>query len=129
MKEPIEYLWQDTKRILGMPLTFTKYKLSHDRLFLKKGMLNLSFDEVVLYRVTDLTLKISLGQRIFGVGSVFVHSSDKTTPHLELKNIKHPMEVKEMIHQQVEEMKIERKVRMGELMDDDCAGDEEDYES
>ena len=28
-------LWKDRKRILGMPITFTVYSLSEDRLFIK----------------------------------------------------------------------------------------------
>ena len=68
-----------------------------------------------------MSVKRSLGQRIFGVGSVLVHSSDKSTPHLVMKNVKHPGKVKEQIHQQVEKMKVERRMRLGELMhDDDC---------
>ena len=112
-----EMIWQDRKRILGMPITFTKYSMSEDRLFIKKGFLNLSTDELLLYRVRDISLKRSLGQRIFGVGSVVVYSSDQTTPSLELKNIKNSEEVKELLHQQVEEMKLQRRVRIGELMD------------
>lgn len=29
----IEYLWHDRKRFMGMPLSFTRYMLSDDRLF------------------------------------------------------------------------------------------------
>ena len=35
----IEYIWKDRKRILGMPITFTRYRLSTDRLFCEKGFL------------------------------------------------------------------------------------------
>ena len=66
----IEYLWKDRRRVLGMPLSFTRYRLSEDRLFCEKGFLNLKSDEVLLYRVQDLELTKSLGQRIFGVGTV-----------------------------------------------------------
>lgn len=118
MANPIQLLWKDRRRIFGMPITFTRYSLSEDRLFVKKGLLNLEEEEVLLYRVRDLSLKRTLGQRIFGVGSVLVHSSDQSIPHLLLKNIKKSDEVKELIHQQVEKMKIERKIRIGELMDD-----------
>ena len=31
--EPIEYLWKDRKRHFGLPLSFTRYSLSEDRLF------------------------------------------------------------------------------------------------
>ena len=62
----------------------------------------------------DISLKRTLWQRIFGVGTVTVVSSDKSAPKLELKNIKKPKDVKEMIHQYVEEMKINRRIRIGE---------------
>lgn len=114
-----EMIWQDRKRFLGMPITFTRYAMSEDRLFVKRGLFNLNQEEILLYRVRDISLKRSLGQRIFGVGSVVVYSSDQTTPSLELRNIKHSEDVKEMLHEQVEEMKIQRRVRIGELMDGD----------
>lgn len=63
-------------------------------------------------------MKITLGQRIFGVGSILLQSSDKTSPVLELKNIKNPREVKEMIHRQVEEIKVQRRMRFGEILED-----------
>lgn len=113
---PIEYLWKDRKRRLGLPLSFTRYSLSEDRLFCETGLLNLKADEVLLYRVRDLQLNMSLGQRIFGVGTVCVVSSDKSVPHLDLKNVKHPREVKELIHKNVEEAKDKRRMRTTELV-------------
>ena len=62
----INYLWSDRKRWLGIPWTFTKYSLSEDRFFIKKGFLNKTYDEVLLYRVRDISLKRSLWQRMFG---------------------------------------------------------------
>lgn len=112
----IKYLWKDRKRHLGLPLSFTRYSLSEDRLFYERGLLNLKADEVLLYRVQDLELTMTLGQRIFGVGTVCVHSSDKSIPHLDLKNVKHPREVKELIHRSVEEAKNRRRMRATELL-------------
>lgn len=68
--DAIEYIWKDRKRILGMPLSFTKYSLSEDRIFLETGLLNMNLEEILLYRVRDISLRISLGQRIFGVGTI-----------------------------------------------------------
>ena len=121
--EPIVYVWKDRKRILGMPITFTRYSLSEDRLFLETGLLNLKQDEILLYRVRDLELRMSLGQRLFGVGTVCVHSSDKSIPHLDLRNVKKPREVKEMIHQAVEAAKDKRRMRTMEVMGEDMADD------
>ena len=111
-----QYIWRDRKRFLGMPLSFTRYALSEDRLFLSVGFLNIKDDEILLYRVRDIDTQRSLFQRLFGVGTVTVMSSDKTMPALVLKNIKDPVFVKELIHKQVEEMKIKRRVRVGEIM-------------
>ena len=125
MSVSIEYLWKDRKRYFGLPLSFTRYSLSEDRLFVSEGFLNLKDDEVLLYRVRDIDTRRSLWQRIFGVGTVTVVSSDKTMPNLVLKNIKDPVMVKELIHKQVEEMKVQRRVRFGEIMGPDLASDNE----
>ena len=122
--EPIEYLWKDRKRHLGLPLSFTRYRLSGDRLFCETGFLNLKADEVLLYRVQDLELTMTLGQRIFGVGTVCVHSSDKSMPHLDLKNVRRPREVKELIHQSVEEAKDRRRMRTTELLGSKDGGED-----
>lgn len=121
-------LWHDRKRILGLPLSFTRYALSEDRLFLKRGFLNVRQDEIVLYRVRDLRVSQSLWQRIFGVGTVTVVSTDKSIPELVLKNIRQPNEVKELIHEYVEKMKIERRMRVGEMSMDIDGDDTVDFE-
>ena len=122
----IEYLWKDRKRYFGMPLSFTRYQLSEDRLFYSVGFLNIKDEEILLYRVRDIATSRTLWQRIFGVGTVTVVSSDKTMPTLILKNVKDPMLVKELIHTQVEEMKIKRRVRFGEIMTTDMDDDDMD---
>ena len=125
MSVTISCLWQDRKRYFGLPLSFTRYSLSEDRLFISQGFLTIRDDEILLYRVRDIDTRRSLWQRLFGVGTVTVISSDKTMPTLELKNVKDPLMVKELIHKQVEEMKIQRRVRFGEIMttDDDDLDD------
>ncbi len=117
-KTDTAYIWSDRKRILGLPLSFTRYRLSEDRLFLSTGFLSLKDDELLLYRVRDINTQRGLWQRIFGVGTVTVISSDSTQPTLALKNIKSPMEVKELIHQQVEQQKMKRRVRVNEISSD-----------
>ena len=125
MSLTIEQLWHDRKRYFGLPISFTRYALSDDRLFTSVGFLNIKDDEILLYRVRDIDTSRSLWQRIFGVGTVTVMSSDKTMPTLVLKNIKDPIFVKELIHKQVEETKIKRRVRFGEIMGNDLDNDDE----
>lgn len=123
-------IWSDRKRYFGLPLSFTKYAISEDRLLQSSGILNLQYEEILLYRVRDISLSRSFGQRIFGVGSITVTSSDKSRPVLVIQNVKDAPAVKELIHQQVEDMKIRRRVRFGEVaafsddMDDQLDGEE-----
>ena len=70
----------------------------------------------MLYRIWDISSGRTLWQRLFGVGIVAVISSDRTMPTLVLKNIKRPLAIKELLHNQVEEMKIQRRMRVGEVM-------------
>ena len=123
-----DIIWKDRKRFLGMPLSFTRYSISEDRLFLSVGFWNIKDEEILLYRIRDISSSRTLWQRLFGVGSITVASSDKSMPTLVLKNIKRPMEIKELLHTQVEEMKMRRRVRVGEIMANDPMDDDSDLD-
>ena len=110
------FIWKDRKRYMGMPLSFTRYALSDDRLFLSVGFFSVRDEEILLYRIRDISSKRSLWQRIFGVGTVTVTSSDNTTPQVVLKNIKFPLDFKELLHKNVEESKMKRRMRYGEIL-------------
>lgn len=115
----MEIIWNDRKRHLGLPLSFTKYSLSEDRLFRETGCFTIREEEILLYRISDISLTRSFIQRIFGVGTVCVQSSDKTCPHLDIINVRDPRAVKEIIFQNVEAAKEKRRMRATEILDDD----------
>ena len=120
-KKPV-YIWKDRKRILGIPMTFIKYRLSEDRLFFETGFFNVRGEEILLYRIRDIGVTISFWQRFTGVGTVTVTSTDSSAPVLAMKDIKHPRDVKELIHTQVEKAKLAYRVRYTELMGDNGPG-------
>ncbi len=126
--DPIEIVWSDRKRHMGMPLSFTRYRLSDDRLFIEEGFFSLKGEEVLLYRIRDIQLTMTLWQRIFGMGTVCISSSDTTAPHLDLKNVKSPRDVKELLHKMVEKAKKERRVRPMEMVDGRNDDDDDDYD-
>lgn len=103
--EKAEKIWKDLKHICGLPLSFTSYSMSCDRLFIKKGLLFEHENELLLYRIKDLTVKRTFWQKICGVGTVVVTSLDTSTPVLYLINIKKPNAVKEMLHDYTEKAK------------------------
>ncbi|MBR3569988.1 MAG: PH domain-containing protein [Oscillibacter sp.] len=112
----MRYVWQDRKRHFGLPVSFTRYRLSDDRLFIETGVIRFQEEEVLLYKIQDLHLSITLGQRLFGVGTVSVISGDQTAPRVELVNIAHPKRVKELIHDLTEDSKRQRRVSILESM-------------
>lgn len=91
--EEKKILWSDRKRILGMPISFTRYSVDEDRLYVKKGFFRLEMDEILLYRVLDIKLTQSLWQKLFGVGTLRLYSADQTNSELLLKNVKKPQKL------------------------------------
>ena len=99
-----DLVWSDRKRNwLGLPWTFTVYGLTEDRLFIKTGVLNIHEDEVRLYRILDLSLRKTLWQRIMGLGTIHVDSSDKTMKAFDISNIRNCEDVKEQLSRLVEQ--------------------------
>lgn len=112
----MEHIWHDRKRHLGLPISFTKYRLTTDRLFCETGFLNLKEEEILLYRVRDIGLTRTFWQCLFLVGTICIHSTDKTAGHLDIVNVRDPRDVKELIFKYVEEAKEKRRMRATELL-------------
>lgn len=122
-----EYLWRDRKRtIFGLPLSFTVYSLDEERLFIKKGFLSTTEDEVRLYRIMDLSLTRSLWQRMFGVGTIKVSSGDQTLGDFKIESIKKSREIKEKLSALVEAQRDAKRVTSREFLDEDDFMDGED---
>ena len=120
-------LWSDCKRVVffGLPLSFTKYRLTTNRLFVNTGFLTQREDEVRLYRITDVSLSRTLMQRVFGLSTIHCNSSDKTLGNFDIINIKDVEEVKEILSQSVERERIARRVSTRENMID--VSDDDDW--
>lgn len=115
----MELLWSDRKRtFLGLPWSFTKYSMDEERLYIDKGFFKTTSDEVRLYRIMDVRLTRSLIQKMFGLGDIEVHSSDKTLRDFTIKSIKNPKDIKEMLSQNVEKQRDIKRVVNREMMTD-----------
>ena len=112
-------IWKDRKRpIFGLPLSFTRYRLTEEKLLVTTGILSTKEEEVQLYRIMDITLKRSIWQRIFGVGTIHCCSGDKTTPEFDIKDIKRPNEIKELLSKNVEIQREKKRVTGREFLVD-----------
>lgn len=124
-----EILWKDRKRtkLFALPWTFTVYRLTEDRLLIKRGFFTTREDEVRLYRILDISLKRTLLQKMFGTGSILCHSTDKTMGDFEIINIKRSYDVKNLLSDLVEKERMAKRVTNREFMsDDDCDCDNGD---
>ncbi len=118
-KDTTNYVWRERKRtIFGLPLSFTVYKLTEEKLIIETGFLSKNEEEVRLYRVMDLTLKRPLFQRIFGVGTIHCCTGDKSTPEFDILKIKNPTEVKNMLSDMVEKQRDAKRISAREFLDD-----------
>lgn len=123
-KSTEKYVWTDRKRtIFGLPLSFTVYKLTEEKLLVETGFLSKKEEEVRLYRIMDLTLHRPLGQRMFGVGTIHCCSADKSTPEFDILKIKDSQNVKDMLSDMIEKQREEKRVVGREFMAD---GDDHD---
>lgn len=116
----VEVLWKDTKRIMGLPISFTKYAIIRKpghwvKLVEESGVLSTNVEEVMLYRVDDLGVFESVTNKMFGVGNVEVYCRDSSCDVLVLRNIKKPHEVKALLTDLVEEERRNRKVGYSEI--------------
>ena len=108
-------LWKDRKRHLGLPLSFTVYSMDENRFYLKSGFFNTSFDELLLYRIIDIKLTRSFGQKIFGVGTITLMTADQSNPNLLIRNVKHSEAARRLISDKVEEQRDKKRI-MGKEM-------------
>jgi uncharacterized membrane protein YdbT with pleckstrin-like domain len=105
-----QIIWKDKKRILGLPITFTKYSFSENRLFMERGFFKVVKDELLMYRVLDVRLKKSFWQRIFKVGTIELSTADKSTPIILLENIKNPDRTRDALSSIAEKERDEKRV-------------------
>lgn len=109
-------LWKDRKRILGMPISFTKYTIDDDRLYLQVGFFKTEVNEILLYRILDVKSSRTLGQKIFGVGTVTLYCADQSNRTLELKNVKNSLQVHKFISEIVERERREKNILGREMV-------------
>ena len=115
-----EIVWKDRKRILGMPITFTRYNLvkkenSWYKLFITTGLLSTHEEEVQLFRIFDLSLYQSLFDKIFNVGTITLYCNDESNSKLYLVKVKNPVKVRNMLASLIEEDRKRKNMRVNEF--------------
>ena len=86
----------------GLPFTFTIYKVKEEVLTVDTGFLSKEENDCYMYKVQDVTLKTSLLERIFGLGTIICYTGDTTNPQLVMAHIKNARAIKDFILEQSE---------------------------
>ena len=120
-----EYVERKRWVFFGLPFTFTKYTVTDDVITINDGLLNTKENDCYLYKVQDVELQVSLGERIFGLGTVACYTGDNTHPQLFLTHIRNAREIKNYILKAAEEARRKRRtlntlnINASDIEDDD----------
>lgn len=95
----------------------TNFRLSTQRLRIETGILSRDYDDLEIYRVKDITLTQPFIQRIVGLGTIRLITSDVSHPTVDLAAIADPQVVRDLIRDTVEKMRRERGVRELDIAD------------
>lgn len=106
-----ELIYTEVKRLtfFGIPWPFTYYSIYENDIVIKNGLLNLKIDDCYMYKITDVRLRRSLIQRIFGLSTVICYTSDVTSQTIEMINIRNGEEIKDFILKSSEESRLRRR--------------------
>jgi len=103
--------YKETGRLLffGIPWPFTRYELYDNDFVIVSGFLNIKENDCYMYRITDVEMTRNLLQRIFGLSTILLYTSDVTDHRIIMKNIKNGREIKDFILQASEINRIRRR--------------------
>ena len=106
-----EYERVERKRwlFLGLPWTFTLYRMKEDMLNVKSGFFKLEQNDCYMYKIVDVKLSQSFMERLCGLGTITCYTGDATDKELVLKHIKHSEEIKNYLLKTSEEARIKRR--------------------
>ncbi|BCJ95664.1 hypothetical protein acsn021_32330 [Anaerocolumna cellulosilytica] len=103
------YVEKKRTKFLGLPMCFTTYTLSDDKITITSGFLDITVDDAYMYKVQDVKLTRSFVERIFKLGTVTCYTGDTTHPELKLLHIRNASEIKDFIMNSSEEARRKRR--------------------
>jgi hypothetical protein len=97
--------------VIYLNIRFTRYKLTSQRLIISTGIFNRKMESLELYRVKDIRYDARFFQRLVGIGTIFLVSSDRSTQGISLKGFRDSQQKFNQIRNQVETCRVRRGVK------------------
>ena len=108
-KGELQYSEYGRLLLFGIPWPFKKYELYDNEMTIISGFFNIKEDDCFMYKITDVELSRSLFQRMAGLSTITLFTSDVTDKTIVMKNIKHGKEIKDFINQESEKARLRRR--------------------
>ena len=81
---------------------YTKYEITEERITEITGVFSRNTDETELYRVKDIRLEEPFFLRMFGLSTILLVTSDKTSPIITLSGVKNGNNLRKTLRDAVE---------------------------
>lgn len=109
--------------ILPIPYAFWKwltlkshiYRLTTERLLTTDGIFSKKTESLELYRVKDFRIRESFWERLFGLESIELISTDIDTPDVVIDYVPKSLGISDKIRQQIEACRVQKQTREVEL--------------
>ncbi len=108
-KGELRYSERSRWLLFGLPWTFTKYEIRDNDFTIIKGFFTVSENDCYMYRISDVEVTTTLMQRMAGLSTIVLYTSDVTDRTIIMKNVKHGKEIKDFILQASENARLRRK--------------------
>ena len=103
--------------LVWIKVRYYRYRLTSQRLFVRRGLWAREVHELELYRVKDVVVDQGALERLLGYGTITVLSEDESTPKLDLSGVARPLEVKETLRTSYRAARQREGVRPTEFID------------
>ncbi len=108
-KGQLKYSERSRWLLFALPWTFTKYEIRENDFTIIKGFFNVTENDCYMYKISDVEIKSSFLQRLGGLSTIVLYTSDVTDRTIIMKNIKHGREIKDFILQASESARLRRR--------------------
>lgn len=105
----IKFVEKKRTALFALPIYFTTYTITDEMLNVREGFFKITENDCYLYKIQDITLTMTLIERIFKLSTITCHTGDTTSPTLELKHIKNGKAIKEFLLQASDEARLKRR--------------------
>ncbi len=109
--------------VVPIPWAFAKwlqvrcrvFRLTNERLIITSGIFSKTTEALELYRVRDFQVQQSLMERLVGLHTVHLITSDASTPQLILDCMPVAANLPDLLREHIEECRVQKRVREVEI--------------